>query len=175
VLLFKQQEVRLAGMITDYSIKHNKQGRPFAIFSLEDYAGTLEIALFGEEFLKNKHMLQKGMFVYLVGVVAARYKQSDTWELRPQKISLLSEVRERLSKKLLIKLPLVAINQELTEQVQKMVTSFPGSCSFHIAIEDVQESVAVELVTGSHRISPTNEFLDRLSQIQGLSYQLISA
>mgnify|MGYP005841823499 CR=1 FL=1 len=175
VLLFKQKEVRLAGIITDYTMKYTKQGRPFALFSLEDYEGTLDLALFGEEFLKNKHMLEKGMFVYLIGMVSARYKQQDVWEVRPQKISLLSEVREKLSKKLSITLALENIHADLITQIEQTLVSYPGPCSFYVTIEDPAEKLAVELCASSYRINPTNACLDALGKIPGLAYQLCSA
>ncbi len=173
VRLFKNQEVRLAGMITDCTIKYNKQGRPFALFTLEDYLGALELALFGEDFLKNKHMLQKGLFVYLVGVIAARYNQPDVWELRVQKVSLLSEIREQLSKKLLITLPINSITEELAEQMHQAIASFPGRCSLHMNIQDTDEAVGVELYTSQYRVNPTNELFNQLSQIKGIAYELI--
>jgi DNA polymerase-3 subunit alpha len=174
VLEYRQQEVRLAGMITECTVKYSKQGRPFALFSLEDYAGSIALALFGEEYLKNKHLLQKGMFVYMVGLVVPKYHQPDVWEIRCQKLTLLSEIREQLSKKLLVKLPLGSITEQLAEQVQNTIVNFPGTCSLHIAVEDLEEGITVELFTTKHRVNPSNELLEKLRAIQPISYQLIS-
>ena len=90
VLTLKGKEAQLAGVITMSKAKQSKHGKPFGVFTVEDYEGTLTLSLFGEDFLKNQHMLQVGTFVYITGSVVERYKQAGTWELRPRKLSLLS-------------------------------------------------------------------------------------
>ena len=86
--------------------------------------------------MKNQHMLQPGTFVYLVGTVQERYRQQDVWELRPQKISLLSEVREKMSQKLLLHLPIDKISPDLAEKIAQTISHHPGQCSLSIAITD---------------------------------------
>lgn len=174
VLSFKQREIRLGGIITECTIKHNKQGRPFALFTLEDYAGTLPLALFGEEYLKNQHMVQPGMFVHMTGLVTPRYQQQDTWEFRPQKISLLGEVRTKLSKSLNLFVPIEMLTDTLIPTLEKAITSHPGSCPLRLHIKDHAERMEVALQTTNHRIHPTDELLSHLTQLTGASYQLIS-
>ena len=166
--------MRLAGLLIACTKKHSKQGRPFALFTLEDYEGTLDLALFGEDFMKNQHMLQPGTFVYLVGTVQERYRQKDVWELRPQKISLLSEVREKMSRKLLLSLPIDKIDAALADKVEKVIHNYPGQCSLNITITDHQEPIGIELYARNHRINPTNELLDSLSELAGATYRLCS-
>ena len=173
-LTFRRKEVRLAGLLIACTKKHTKQGRPFALFTLEDYEGTLDLALFGEDFMKNQHMLQPGTFVYLVGTVQERYRQQDVWELRPQKISLLSEVREKMSQKLLLHLPIDKISPDLAEKIAQTISHHPGQCSLSIAITDPQESINIELHARNHRINPTNTLLSSLNQLTGTTYQLCS-
>lgn len=173
-LTFRRKEVRLAGLLIACTKKHSKQGRPFALFTLEDYEGTLDLALFGEDFMKNQHMLQPGTFVYLVGTVQERYRQKDVWELRPQKISLLSEVREKMSRKLLLSLPIDKIDAALADKVEKVIHNYPGQCSLNITITDHQEPIGIELYARNHRINPTNELLDSLSELAGATYRLCS-
>ena len=45
VLALKNKNVFLAGILTACTIKQRKNGRPFALFTLEDYEGTLNLAL----------------------------------------------------------------------------------------------------------------------------------
>lgn len=174
VLRYKRKEVQLAGILTACTVRHSKQGKPFALFTLEDYKGTLDLAMFGENFLRNQHILQKGTFIYVVGTVSERYNQKDVWELRPQKISLLNEVREKMSKRLLLKLSIEQIDANLAEKVEKAITSYPGQCSLSITIVDQEEAIVVELLARSYRVNPADELLNTLSQITGLTYRLYS-
>jgi DNA polymerase-3 subunit alpha len=174
VLIFKQKEVRIAGMITECSIKYNKQGRPFGLFILEDYHGTLDLALFGEDFLKNQHMLQKGMFVHITGMVTGRYNQQDTWEYKPQKISLLSELRDKLGKNLSIAVPVEKVTSQFIIELRNLVTKNTGNCCLQLHIIDASEAMQVSLQALKYRIYPSDELLHALSQLTESSYQLTS-
>ena len=172
VLAFKRKEVQLAGMITACKHKQSKQGKPFALFTLEDYEGTLEVALFGEDFLKNQHLLQEGTFVHIMGRVLARYNQQDRWELRPKKLRLLSEIREKMSKIIVLKLEITKANESLSLQLQKVITQYPGTYPLKVKITAPEEAMEVILQSHSHRINPSNDFFDALRPIAGVAYQL---
>jgi DNA polymerase-3 subunit alpha len=174
VLAFKQKEVRLAGMITECTTKYNKQGRPFGFFTLEDYQGTLELALFGEDFLKNQHMLQKGIFVHITGVVVERYNQKDTWEFKIQKISLLSEVRDNLGKNLSISIPIEKITPIFIKELQTLTTKHKGNCRLQLLITDATENIEVEMQALKQGIYPANELLDNLRKLTNTFYRLSS-
>ncbi|OJW67180.1 MAG: DNA polymerase III subunit alpha [Candidatus Amoebophilus sp. 36-38] len=170
VLSFKQREARLGGIITECTIKINKQGRPFGLFTLEDYAGTLPLALFGEDFLKNQHMFQEGMFVHLSGVVVERYNQKDTWEFKPQKISLLGEVRDKLSKNLSIPIPIEKVNPAFVKELENLIIKTPGNCQLQLQIIDTIEAIEVILSVLQYRIHPSDEFLQKLTQLTETTY-----
>ncbi|XWN35143.1 MAG: DNA polymerase III subunit alpha [Roseivirga sp.] len=172
VLTKRSQEVQLAGIITACKRRQSKQGKPFALFTVEDYEGTLDLALFGEDFLKHQHLLQEGTFVHIAGNVAKRYQQEDGWELRPRTLRLLSEVREKQGRQLALRLPLELVNEAFVAQLEQAVKQHSGSCPLQIIIADVQETMEVTLLARKHRIAPTNDFFDTLKQIPSLSYQL---
>lgn len=174
VLSCKQREVRLGGMITACTLKHNKQGRPFALFTLEDYAGTLPLAIFGEEYLKNQHTIQQGMFVHITGVVTTRYQQEDTWEFRPQKITLLGEIRTKLAKTLQVSVPIEKLTDTFIPKLEKMISLHTGSCQLCLAINDPIEPLEVTLRAMKHRVHPSDELLANLVALTGTGYQLLS-
>jgi DNA polymerase III subunit alpha len=172
VMTFKGREVRLAGVITESQIREGKHGKSFGLFTVEDYKGTLALALFGEDFLKNKHMLQPGTFVYIIGHVVERYRQASVWELRPRKLSLLSEIRDKMSKSLQIHLSVQQINAALTIKLEQVLGQYPGVCPLTLTVAAPEESMSVSLLSRSYSIYPSNEFFDALRPIEGLTYRL---
>ncbi len=172
VLNLKGKEVRLAGIITECKIRQSKHGKPFGLFTVEDYEGTLELNLFGEDFLKNQHMLQEGTFVYIMGSVLERYKQEDSWEFKPRKLSLLSEIREKMSKTLQLHLSVTQINEPLATQLEQAITQHPGACQLTVTVAAPEEAMSVGLISRNYRINPSNEFFDALHQIGGIAYRL---
>src|SRR5207253_1783509 len=45
------KEVIVAGIVTDVQHRTSKTGKPFGIFTLEDYMGSFEFILFGEDYV----------------------------------------------------------------------------------------------------------------------------
>ncbi len=173
-LAFKGKEVQLAGIITEAKVRQSKQGKLFGIFAVEDYGGTLELMLLGEDFLKNQHLLQVGMLVYIRGKVVERYNQSQVWELRPHKLSLLSEIRDKMSKALQLHCSLSAVNEIFINQLLQAITQHPGRCQLIVAVTAPEESMSVTLFSRNYRVQPSNEFLAKLRSIRGTTYRLQS-
>ncbi len=172
ILTFQGKKVQLAGLITESKSRQSKHGKPFGLFTVEDYEGTLAMALFGEDFLKNKHMLQEGTFVYIVGNVVARYSQEGAWELRPRKLSLLSEIRDKLSKSLQLHLAVTQVNATLTTQLEQVLTQHPGACALTLTVAAPEEAMSVSFLSRSYFIHPSNAFFDALRPIEGITYRL---
>ena len=171
-LACRGKEVKLAGIIVGSKIKQSKQGNAFGIFTLEDYEGTLDLALFGEDFLKHQHMLQLGNFVYLLGKVTERYHQKDTWELRLNKISLLSEIRDKMSKSLELHLPAPLASEELASQLAQILGEHPGKCPISVIVTAPKEEMNITLRSRSKSIQPSNALFDALRQVEGVRWRL---
>lgn len=172
VLTFQEKEARLAGLITEFKTRQSKHGEPFGLFTIEDYKGTLELALFGEDFLKNQHMLQEGTFVHITGSVVARYSREGAWELRPRKLRLLSEIRDKMSKSLQLRLSVTQVNVTLSTRLEQVLNQHPGTCPLTLTLTASEEAMSVYLLSRSYSIHPSNEFFDDLRSIEGITYRL---
>lgn len=172
VLTRRGQEVSLAGIITDAQVRQSKQGKTFGRFTIEDYEGTLDLALFGEDFLKNQHMLQTGTFAYITGNVVERYNQKGVWEFRPRKLSLLDEILDKMSKVLQLHVSVAAINDTLIEQLTQLVTQYPGTCPVIVTISAPEDRMSVALRSRSHRVAPSNALFDALRSLEGVTCKL---
>ena len=56
----KNKVIHLAGIVVKTIERLTKKGQPFGLFTIEDFNGTIDMALFGEDYLKNKHFLAMG-------------------------------------------------------------------------------------------------------------------
>lgn len=171
-MTFKGKEVRLAGVITEFQARQSKHGKPFGLFTIEDYEGTLTLSLFGEDYLKNQHMLQEGTFVYITGPVAERYKKAGIWELRPRKLSLLSEIRDKMSKSLRIHLPAQQVNADLATQLEQILAKYPGACPLMLQVTDSEEAMQVTSLSRGYKVKPSNAFFEAVQAIPGVTCRL---
>ena len=171
---YKKQEIAVAGIVTKSLERYQKNGKPFGLFSLEDYKEILDMAFFGEEYLKYRHLLHEGSFIYVKGRVEERMGQPGVWQLMPKSVMLLSEIREKLSKEFAVNLQIESIDESAVNQLVQISKGHPGHCQLKLNVWDVKENIKVELLSRKYKINPTNDFLHELEKIKGISYKLKS-
>ena len=95
---FKDTEVRLGGIVTGLKRQGiSKTNQPYGIVMVEDYTGSAEIALFGNDWAQWKgYLTQTGNLVYITGRVQERRYNQDLLELKIGKIEFLPDVKDKL-------------------------------------------------------------------------------
>ncbi len=170
----KNQIIRLAGIITKFMERTSKRGAPFGLFSIEDYNGSIDMAMFGEDYMKNRHIIQIGGFVYMIGKVEERYNSPGEWEFRPRVIQLLSSIREDLSKEIQISLEVGSLNEELVSKIEMLAIENPGKCKFVVSLYSEAEQLRIELLSKKYLVNPTNELINGLMLLDSVEYKIVS-
>ena len=171
---YKNQVIRLAGIVTKFVERTSKRGAPFGLFSIEDYNDTIDVAMFGEDYMKHRHLLQVGGFVYMIGKVEERYNQEGEWEFRPRVIQLLSNIREDLSKEIQVNVDVTLLNEELVNQLEMIAKENPGKCKFVVTLYSAEESMKVELLSKRYMVNPNNHLIEGLTLLDTVSYKIVS-
>ena len=65
------KDLSVAGIVSKTNVRQSKNGKPFVLFTIEDYSGSLDLALFGEDYLKRVDFLNT-----LRGILADRLKRA---------------------------------------------------------------------------------------------------
>ena len=69
----KNKDISIAGILSDVNHRMSKMGKPFGTFTIEDYSGSVQMALFGEDYGKMKEFLVQESFVFIRAKVQSRY------------------------------------------------------------------------------------------------------
>ena len=173
----KNRELTIGGMITAASHRITKNGKPFGVMVVEDYADAYEIALFGEEYVKMKGYLNEGYFVQLRGTIAERYRQAGNWGFEIKSMQLLSDLRDKLAKSLTIQVPLHELNDGFVDRIQQLVHANieqyeNKTCQLRFAIRDMESEISIEMPSKGLKISPSNDFIETITKINGIHYKL---
>lgn len=169
----KNREICVAGIVTKSAVRQGRNGNPFALFSIEDYNASLDMALFGEDYVNLSKYITVGQFIYVKGKVQLRYGTNDQWELKPTQIQLLGELRKKLCKGLQVNLDLARVNEKTVGELARIAQSQPGDCFLKLTFLDSEENMRVDTTSRRFKVYPTNEFIDQLATVEGLSYKLI--
>lgn len=161
----KNKEISFAGILSEVTHRTTKRGKPFGSFILEDYTDSIQIFMFGDEYINNRNMLQANWFVYLKGKVRARFNDENNLELRIHKIEMLADLKEKMAKSLTIKLNLGEVTEELIEKMSLWVETYQGKCQLKIQLADpLEQNLKVTLPVRKGGIDLSNDLIHELNQ-----------
>jgi DNA polymerase III subunit alpha len=165
---FKGREVTFAGTVTSSMHKIGKTGKPYGSFIVEDYFDSIQLNLFSEEYLRLKHFLEAGTYVFIKAKVEARFDSPDQFNLRVNTVSLLSEIFEKNAKTVTATLSLNGVTKEMINFLLSSVKKHKGKCVLRIQVKDDEEKINVELPSKKFRVE-AKEFvldMDKFTEIQ---------
>ena len=168
ILSAGQKEVTIAGILTAAAIKQNSQGNAFAYLTLDDYHGSLQFALFGEDYLKHKHVLESGKLLFLIGKVSSRYSKNGNPGLqvfKPHTIGLLENMRERMAKGIHLQLDQHYIDERLVCELETCFKRYPGPSLVKISIVDHEEQITIPTLCKQYRVQLSNELFALFSKL----------
>ncbi|MDB5061792.1 MAG: polymerase subunit alpha, partial [Mucilaginibacter sp.] len=162
--LRKRGEICIGGLVANVQHRFTKMGKPFGSFVLEDYNESYEFAFFGEDYVKFRNLMVEGYFLHIKGLIEEKYRQKDNWDMRVTTMSLLSEMRDKLTKSLTVCVDVKALNDQLLDNLHQIISSnnekYPAkSCTLKFKVKDGEESIYVDLASKSYRVSPSDDLM----------------
>jgi DNA polymerase-3 subunit alpha len=162
----------VAGIITDVQHRTSKTGKPFGVFTLEDYTTSFEFILFGEDYIKFRNYLMTQFFLLVKGRVQSRFNQPGNLEFKILKIDLLSELKEKAFNSVRLKVNSGDVSAEFIDRVESLISTYPGKCSFEIHVEDKNENMSVKMFSKTKKVGISNDLLLELNRLPGTECEL---
>lgn len=167
--------LRIGGMVTNLRHGTSKAGNPYGIFTLEDYVGAYEFALFGNSYIEFSKYMIKDLYLYINAIVQEKgadykYKKpSDPnspkeLELKIQKIELFRDVKDKLIEMLTLTIPLQQIDDEFATEISDLVLKNKGNVNVYIHVVDESSPNKVKLFSRQHRLKINTEVYRKLKK-----------
>jgi DNA polymerase-3 subunit alpha len=171
--LRKKGEICIGGLMANVQHKTTKTGKPFGTFVLEDYNDSYEFALFGDDYIKFRNLLGEGFFVHIRGNIEEKFRQKDNWDLRINTISLLSEMRDRLTKSITVVLDLNTLDNQLLDNLQNMVQTnnekYPNkNCTLRFLVKDREDALLVDMSSKTFKVNPSDDLLEDIQNLTSM-------
>ena len=162
--LRKRGELCVGGLVGNVQHKMTKTGKPFGTFVLEDYNESYEFALFGDDYVKFRNLMVDGYFLHLKGVVEEKFRQKDNWDMRILTMSLLSEMRDKLTKSLTVCVDLSSLTSNLLDNIQEVINvnnqKYPvKNCTLRFMVKDREDNMLVELPSKNFKVNPSDDLM----------------
>ena len=162
---FVGQEFRVAGIITDAQHRNTKNGAPFGSFDVEDYSDTCKLFVFSDSYLKFKHHLSTGNFVFITGKVQPR-KFGDGLEFKINSIELLAEVREKRTRALVLSAEYADITDQGIDELYTIMLAHHGTCQVKFLVKDHKTNTTLRMPSRSLKIMPDQEFIRKIDAMR---------
>jgi DNA polymerase-3 subunit alpha len=169
---FRNREVIFGGIITGFENRTSKTGNAFGKLIIEDYNGSVELMLFGKDFIEyNKYMVQ-GLFVFVKARVQERYNQPGSLEIKLSKIELLDEVKKNAFNLIRLKIKLDNLDEGLVSKLDTLLNRFEGKSSLEFYVEDEEQHQNIRLFSKRNKIAIDSDFLLELDKMNVVKYDL---
>lgn len=128
------RQYKLAGLVVDAQHRTTKNGKQFGVFGLEDYSGKMEIALFGEDYVKCKDHFELGNVLFVTGGFKARWNSTTDFEFKISSVMLLETVKKTFTRQIQVTLPPKDITENMISFFDKNIRSNPGKASIKFVL-----------------------------------------
>ena len=166
------REVTFGGMVSTFREGQTKHGSPFTIFKVEDYNGSHEIALFGDDSINFGKFARPGISLFIRGRVQQRRYSDTQFELKISSIQLLSDVKDSLLEKLTIQLPLIELTDESVEDLSALLKNNSGNTLLYFQINGTESHLNIDLFARNTKITVTRSLVDYLKSNEAIKFKV---
>ena len=135
-----REDVTMGGIVTGIQQRFGKNNKPWGIINLEDFDGSGELVLFGEDWLNLNGKFIEGAAVYITGKMATRFQSSTQKELKVTNVELLQSLKERAIDRITISMNTDLLDKEVMSGVvadlNEIIYSNPGKTQLFFQLRD---------------------------------------
>ncbi|MBO6880946.1 DNA polymerase III subunit alpha [Winogradskyella sp.] len=164
------REITFGGVVTEVQHRVSKQGKGWAIFTIEDYTDSHDFRIFGEDYLKFRHFLVQNSFVYVRAYVKEGWMNRETGQKGEPRIQfnnfqLLHDVMDVYAKKLSIQLNIDDLEKDTVSNLQDLLGMHIGNHNLNFVVYDQSEKLKLNMPSRKHKVKISQELLNELHEL----------
>ena len=170
--LTDREEITLGGIVTGVQSRIGKNDKPWGIITLEDFEGSGELVLFGDDWLNLNGKFIEGVAVYVTGKMQARFYNSEQKELKVTNVQLLQDVKEKAIDRITISLTTDLLNDQIVTELGELIQQHPGVTKLFFQLHDSTGKNNVLLRSTGTTVDVKRSLLLYIEQNEGLDYRI---
>ena len=165
-------DIIIGGIVTGVRTRFDKRGNPCGFVTLEDFNGSGELALFGEDWGRWSGMFTEGASVYVTGKLQPRFQFSDLMQVKVQNIEYLQTIKDRAIDRITISLTTDLLDEQVVTDLTEMISSHPGNTKLFFQLHDVSGKHHVLLRSTSKTVDVKHSLIQFIEQHEALDYKI---
>ena len=167
-----RDDVTLGGIVTNVQTRIGKNNKPWGIITLEDFEGSGELMLFGDDWLNLNGKFLHGAAVYVTGKMAPRFQYSDQKELKVTNVELLQSVKEKAIDRITITLTTDLLDEQVVTELGEMINENPGKTKLYFQLVDRTGKGHVLMRSTSKFVDVKSTLVNFIEQTPALDYKI---
>src|SRR5690606_33278879 len=162
---FINKEMCFAGIVSEVKYMTGKNGRDWAIFTEEDFEDSFELRIFGEEYLKYRHLLVMDTFIYARVFIKEGWVDRTTGKkgeprLQYNHIQMLHDVIVKYPKKITLEIHLNILDEHKIRFSKSLVKSPKGEKQLHLLVYEKDEEINLDMRSRKHKVDISKKMLE---------------
>ena len=160
----KGKELVLGGIVTAVRESTTKKGSQYMVATLEDFTGTGEIPLFGNDYIEYSKFCKPGMYLFIKAAILPRQWKETELDFKIKSIQLLQDVKESLIEKINISFSIHQLNEQMIDEMSCFIKNNPGKTQLFFKAIDGEHQLRLNLFSRSIRLRVTQSLIDFLNE-----------
>ncbi|MCR5817563.1 MAG: DNA polymerase III subunit alpha [Prevotella sp.] len=170
--LTDHDDVTLGGIVTGIQQRFGKNNKPWGIVTLEDFDGSGELVLFGDDWLNLNGKFIEGAAVYITGKMASRFAYSDQKELKVSNVELLQTVKEKAIDRITISLNTDLLDDKIVTELSELIDEHKGKTKLFFQLRDSAGKHHVLLRSQTKMVDVRHSLIDFVERTEALDYKI---
>ena len=160
--LADREDVILGGIVTATKTGFTKTGKPYGVVTIEDFDGSGEIFMMGEEWGQRAGMFSIGASVYITGKVKSRFQYNDNGpkDLKIGGVEFLQTIKERAIDRITIQMMTDKVDDAMVNDLTEIINENPGKTKLFFRLRDSSSNHHVLLRSKREGIDVKNQLLE---------------
>ena len=171
--LSKTDEVTFGGIVTTVTERFSqKTGKPFGFVTIEDFDGTGELALFGDDWARWNNLLKENYTIFITAKCQPRYRNNPSMlELKVQNVEQLYDVKAHRLERFTITVDSVALDEELVSELSTIVDEHVGNTRLYIQLR-TPENTMITLQSRNKGVNVDRKLIDFITASDKMEFKI---
>ena len=166
----KGKELLLGGIVVGSREGTTRNGKPYMVVAMEDFTGSGEIPLFGNDYIDFGKYCKPGMYLLIKASILPRQYRETELDFKIKSIQLMQDVKENIIEKLTISLSIHQLDEQTLNEMSVFIKNNPGNTQLFFKIIDGEHQVKLNLFSKSIRMEVTQDFVDFLNENENIDF-----
>ncbi len=167
-----REQVVVGGIVTAVRTRFDKRGNPCGFVTIEDFEGSGELAMFGEDWGRWNGMFTDGASVFIKATARPRFQNSQLYDLKVSDIQRLQTVKDKAIEQITITINVDTIDEQVVAELSELISEHPGRTRLYLQLRNSTNTCNVLTQSRKYLIDVKHHLIDYINSTEGLAYKI---